>query len=107
MSTGKRSTGKPEVIQQWQDMDSDCGSFERNRLDKQIQEICVTHPAGVPDSMKNANKDIKIKASHVAYLVNQYIIPKHMAETALLQGHGDLSAAIEILTFNSTMPTYC
>ncbi|WFD42962.1 hypothetical protein MPSI1_001613 [Malassezia psittaci] len=98
MSTGKRSTGKPEVIQQWQDMDSNGATFERNRLDKRIQEICVTDPAGVPDSMKNANKDIKIKASDVAYLTKQYMIPKHMAETALLQGHGDLSAAITFLT---------
>lgn len=69
MSVRKTGAKQPEVIQQWADMDSEGATFERHRMDAQVQSICITDQAGVPDALKDTSKGIKVKASDVNYLV--------------------------------------
>lgn len=113
MSARKTGAKQPEVIQQWADMDSEGATFERHRMDAQVQSICITDQAGVPEALKDASKGIKVKASDVNYLVclifawhadiqtQQFLIPTHMAETALVQGGGDVNSAVSILLTKS------
>ncbi|KAI3620678.1 hypothetical protein CBS9595_002645 [Malassezia furfur] len=101
MSARKTGAKQPEVIQQWADMDSEGATFERHRMDAQVQSICITDQAGVPEALKDASKGIKVKASDVNYLTQQFLIPTHMAETALVQGGGDVNSAVSILLTKS------
>lgn len=68
--SAKRGAAQSEVIQQWADMDSEGATFERHRMDAQLQSICITDPAGVPDSLKDLSKGIKVKPSDVSFLVS-------------------------------------
>lgn len=67
MSGAKRS--QAEVIQEWADFDANGASFERGRMEANIQSICFNDPAGVPASLKDKHKGLKIKGSDVLYLV--------------------------------------
>lgn len=69
MTTAKRTPAQTEVIQQWADMDSEGATFERGRMEANVQAICIQDPAGVPDSLKEATKGVKVKPSDVSYLV--------------------------------------
>ena len=73
MSARKAGVKQPEVIQQWADMDSEGATFERHRMDAQVQSICITDQAGVPDALKDTSKGIKVKASDVNYLVRLFL----------------------------------
>lgn len=72
-------TAQPEVIQQWADMDSEGATYERRRLDANVQRICITEQAGVPDSLKDANKGVKVKTSDVSYLVGWPLLTQRCA----------------------------
>lgn len=65
-------SSKAEVIQEWADLDANGASFERGRMEANIQSICFLDPAGVPESMKDRHKGVKVKSADVLTLVRNY-----------------------------------
>lgn len=64
-----RSMSQAEVIQEWADSDGSGASFERGRMEKNIQEICIKHPAGVPSNLRDPRKGLKLKQADIQSLV--------------------------------------
>lgn len=65
----KMSRARAEVIQEWVDFDAAGSSFERGRMEANIQSICFKDPAGAPESLRNMHHGVKVKAPAVAFLV--------------------------------------
>ncbi|WFD38841.1 uncharacterized protein MJAP1_001805 [Malassezia japonica] len=78
-------------------MDSEGATFERGRMEANVQAICIQDPAGVPDSLKEAAKGVKVKPSDVSYLTQEFLLPTHAAEAALVASGGDVQAAVSRL----------
>lgn len=53
-------------------MDANGASFERGRMEANVQSICFLEPAGVPPELKNPYQGFKAKGSDVATLVRVY-----------------------------------
>lgn len=63
------ASSKAEVIQEWADFDANGATFERGRMEANIQSLCFHEPAGVSDEMKDRHKGVKVKGSDVTSLV--------------------------------------
>lgn len=83
VSTGLRllnmdkNAPKSEVIQEWADLDANGASFERGRMEANIQSICFIDPAGVPEWMKDRHKGVKVRHADVASLVRAAQVDLH------------------------------
>ena len=58
-----------EVIQEWSDFDSAGCTFERGRMEKNVQDICFKRPAGVPEALKDPRHGVKLKQADIQALV--------------------------------------
>ena len=65
----RNASSKAEVIQEWADFDANGATFERGRMEANIQSLCFHEPAGVSDEMKDRHKGVKVKGSDVTSLV--------------------------------------
>ncbi|WFD32352.1 hypothetical protein MSPP1_003397 [Malassezia sp. CBS 17886] len=97
MSNGARASGNAEVIQEWADFDANGCTFERGRMDANVQSICFKEPAGVPDSLRDPRKGVKVKAADVAFLKSELLISESVADAALVAAAGDVDAALQTL----------
>ncbi|PWN49578.1 hypothetical protein IE53DRAFT_388189 [Violaceomyces palustris] len=83
-----------EVIQEWADYDSEGYSFERGRMEKNIQSICFEKPALLPPKPAGASK---LKKEDVDFLVKDLLLTRPQAEASLNEAGGDLEKALESL----------
>lgn len=62
-----------QVIQEWADFDSDGYTFERGRMEKNVQAICFgDNPAVYPASLASGpSGGLKLKKEDVDFLVSQ------------------------------------
>ena len=58
-----------EVIQEWADFDSEGQTFERGRMEKNVQDIAFINPAGLTEEQKDPRKGIKLKNADIQALV--------------------------------------
>ncbi|KAN0066538.1 hypothetical protein ACQY0O_000632 [Thecaphora frezii] len=93
------SKPQAEVIQEWADFDSDGYTFERGRMEKNIQAICFgDSPAVLPVAIaQGPAAGLKLKKEDVDFLVNQLLLSRSEAEAALAKSGGDLAKTFELL----------
>ncbi|EPQ31945.1 uncharacterized protein PFL1_00144 [Pseudozyma flocculosa PF-1] len=90
------SKPQAEVIQEWADADSDGYTFERGRMEKNVQAICFGDNAAVlPASIaQGPSAGLKLKKEDVDLLTNQLLLSRPAAEAALAKNGGDLEKTL-------------
>ncbi|PWO01432.1 hypothetical protein FA09DRAFT_336039 [Tilletiopsis washingtonensis] len=84
-----------EVIQEWADADAGW-SFERGRMETSVRDICFDAPAVLPAQAK-AGGAAKVKKEDVDFLVDELMIPRAAAESALAADGGDVAKTLQRL----------
>lgn len=109
-----------QVIQEWADFDSAGYTFERGRMEKNIQAICMgDHAASTPAHIAaGPAQGQKLKRDDVDFIVSrssadypstvslryvsplqtlELLIPRHIAEATLAKHNGDFKKALDEL----------
>ncbi|AXA52083.1 uncharacterized protein MRET_3984 [Malassezia restricta] len=100
----RNASSKAEVIQEWADFDANGATFERGRMEANIQSLCFHEPAGVSDEMKDRHKGVKVKGSDVTSLTSELLVEPEVAEAALVKAGGDLDEAFHLLLQHTSVP---
>ena len=88
-----------EVIQEWADFDSEGQTFERGRMEKNVQDVGFINPAGLTEEQKDPRKGVKLKNADIQSLVrsslqaDDLLISQKDAEAALVVAGGDIKQA--------------
>lgn len=108
------------MIQEWADFDSAGYTFERGRMEKNIQAICMgDHPASTPAHIAaGPAQGQKLKRDDVDFIVSillsilrcplyanscsvlqtlELLVPRHVADATLAKHNGNLQMALDEL----------